>query len=66
MSENNQAFVADLHTRAAYAHTAAAYSHSTGDHASAQDLAKQALRDSREAVKFTEEFARGAGPVSQT
>jgi len=66
MTENNEAYVADLHTKAAYAHTAAAHSHSTGDHASAQDLARLALRDSREAVRCTEEIAHGAPVAIQT
>ena len=58
MAENNDAVIADLHSRAAYAHRAAAYSHSTGDHAWAQDLAKKALRASAEAVKYLEEIAK--------
>jgi hypothetical protein len=60
MTENKDAIVLELHTRAAYAHTAAAYSHSTGDHASAQELARKALGDSVAAVKYTEKIAQAA------
>jgi hypothetical protein len=60
MAESNEAYVADLHTKAAYAHTAAAYSHSTGDHASAQELAREALGDSLEATRLTEAIAKKA------
>jgi hypothetical protein len=60
MTENKDALVSELHTRAAYAHTAAAYSHSTGDHASAQELARKALGDSVAAVKYTEKIAQAA------
>ena len=60
MTQIEHSHVADLHTKAAYAHTAAAYSHSTGDHASAQELAKKALSDSVEAVRYSEEIAKGA------
>jgi hypothetical protein len=66
MEESKGSLVADLHTKAAYAHIAAAHQHSSGDHASAQDLAKKALRDSREAVKYTEEIAKGAPQAIQT
>jgi hypothetical protein len=58
MTEIQGTFAADLHTRAAYAHIAAAHEHSTGDHASAQELARKALGESVEAVKFTEEIAQ--------
>jgi hypothetical protein len=58
MTESSEAYVADLHIKAAYAHTAAAYSHSTGDHASAQELARTALGDSLEAARQTEAFAK--------
>jgi hypothetical protein len=63
MTQIEPSSVADLHTKAAYAHTAAAYSHSTGDHASAQELAKKALSDSVEAVRHSEELAKDA-PIS--
>lgn len=59
MAENKDLAV-ELHTKAAYAHIAAAHEHSTGDHASAQALAKKALGDSVKAVEFTEEVARQA------
>jgi hypothetical protein len=62
MTESNEAYVADLHTKAAYAHIAAAHQHSTGDHASAQELAHVALGDSVEAVKYTEGIATSALP----
>jgi len=60
MAEGKDSYVADLHTKAAYAHTAAACLHSTGDHASAQELARLALKDSVKAVKCTKEIARDA------
>ncbi len=60
MTESQHSQAVDLHTKAAYAHIAAAHEHSTGDHASAQQLAKKALGDSVEAVKCTEEIAKGA------
>jgi len=66
MAESKDSLVVELHTKAAYAHIAAAHEHSSGDHASAQDLAKKALRDSREAVKYTEEIAKGAPQAMQT
>ena len=50
----------ELHTKAAYAHEAAAHGHSTGDHASAQELARKALGYSVEAVRHTEEIAKSA------
>jgi hypothetical protein len=60
MTESHEAYVADLHTKAAYAHIAAAHQHSTGDHASAQELAQMALGNSLKAVKYTEEIGRDA------
>ena len=60
MTESNEAYVADLHTKAAYAHIAAAHQHSTGDHASAQELGRMALGDSVKAVKYMEEIGRDA------
>jgi hypothetical protein len=60
MAEDKETLVADMHTKAAYAHTAAAFSHSTGDHASGQDLAKKALEDSVEAVKYSDSIADDA------
>jgi len=62
MAEDKEALVADMHTKAAYAHTAAAHSHSTGDHASGQDLARKALDDSVEAVKYSDSIADDAPP----
>jgi len=63
MTQNEKVLVADLHTKAAYAHTAAAYSHSTGDHASAQELAKKALSDSVAAVQYSEKIAKDTPPA---
>jgi hypothetical protein len=60
MAGNEESHPAELHTKAAYAHAAAAHVHSTGDHASAQELARKALGYSVEAVKRTEEIAKGA------
>ncbi|MGD0480138.1 MAG: hypothetical protein ABSA42_08205 [Terracidiphilus sp.] len=60
MSGNEESNPAELHTKAAYAHAAAAHVHSTGDHASAQELARKALGCSMEAVKRTEEVAESA------
>ena len=60
MTTNDETYIADLHTKAAYAHTAAAHSHSTGNHASAQELAKKALGDSLEAAKYVEVIAKNA------
>lgn len=53
----------DLHTKAAYA--AAARVHSTGDHASAQGLARKALGYSMEAVNHTKEIAQSAPQTIQ-
>ena len=60
MTHQDEAYVADLHIKAAYAHTAAAFSHSTGDHATAEELARVALLDSVQAVRFTQQAATGA------
>jgi hypothetical protein len=60
MNQSEQAHLAELHTKAAYAHIAAAHQHSTGDHASVQELAKRALGDSVEAVKYSEGIAQDA------
>jgi len=60
MTENMDSHIADLHTKAAYAHAAAAHVHSTGDHASAQELARKALGYSVDAFKHTEEIAKSA------
>ena len=60
MTGNTDSHIADLHTKAAYAHAAAAYVHSTGDHASAQELARKALGYSVEAFKHTEEIAKSS------
>ena len=49
-----------INTKAAYAHAAAAHVHSTGDHASAQELARKALGYSLEALKHTEEITQSA------
>jgi hypothetical protein len=57
MTQSEHAKVVELHTKAAYAHTAAAYEHSSGDHASANELARQALKRSLEAARFTEKVA---------
>ena len=54
MTPSEHAHLLELYTRAAYAHTAAAHEHSTGDHASAQELAKKVLGDSMEAVRYSE------------
>ena len=63
MTQIENAHIAELHTRAAYAHTAAAHQHSTGDHASPLQLAKNAHECSVEAVKYTEKMVTEA--VSQ-
>jgi hypothetical protein len=60
MAGSTDSHIVELHTKAAYAHEAAAHVHSTGDHASAQELAKKALVYSVEAVKCTEEIAKSA------
>lgn len=60
MTESKDSYLAELHTKAAYAHEAAAHEHSTGDHASAQELARMALGYSVEAAKHTEEIAKSA------
>lgn len=64
MTECQGEYVADLHTKAAYAHLAAAHEHSTGDHASAKELARKALGESVEALRYTEEIAQdGPKPI---
>jgi hypothetical protein len=60
MTDNEDLHIADLHTMAAYAHVSAAHVHSTGDHASAQLLARKAMGYSVEALKHTEEIAKSA------
>jgi hypothetical protein len=60
MAESKDSQLTELHTKAAYAHEAAAYGHSTGDHASAQELARKALGYSVEALKHTDEIAQRA------
>jgi len=60
MHKNSESNPADLHAKAAYAHAAAAHGHSTGDYATAQELARKALGYSMEALKQTEEIAKGA------
>jgi hypothetical protein len=60
MTRNSDSRPAELHTQAAYAHQAAAHVHSTGDHASAQELARKALDCSVEALKQTEKVAQTA------
>lgn len=58
MTQSELTHLAELHSRAAYAHIAAAHEHSTGDHDSVQQLAKKALGDSVEAVKYSEGIAK--------
>ena len=58
MTWSKDSQLTELHTKAAYAHEAASHEHSTGDHASAQELARKALGYSVEAVKRTEEVAK--------
>ena len=58
MTRNPDSHLTELHTQAAYAHEAAAHVHSTGDHASAQELARKALGYSVEAMKQTEKNAQ--------
>jgi hypothetical protein len=60
MTENTDLQLMELHAKAAYAHEAASHRHSTGDHASAQELARRALGYSMEALKHTEEIAQSA------
>jgi hypothetical protein len=60
MTESSELHLAELHKKAAYAYTAAAHVHSTGDHASAQELAKKALGCSVEALKQTEETSQSS------
>ena len=60
MTRSKDSHLAELHTKAAYAHAAAAHVHSTGDHASAQELARKALGYSVEALKHTDQIAQSA------
>jgi len=55
-SQHTQA--AELHTYAAYAHAAAECQHSTGDHISAQTLARLAYERSLQAAQLSEELVR--------
>jgi hypothetical protein len=66
MTASKDSHLAELHTKAAYAREAAAHEHSTGDHASAQELARRALGYSVEAVKHTEEIAKSAPQTMHT
>jgi hypothetical protein len=56
MTQTEHAHVVELHTKAAYAHTAAAHIHSSSDHASAQELARKALKCSLEVAKYAEKI----------
>ena len=60
MTASKDSHLAELHTKAAYAHEAAAHGHSTGDHASAQELARKALGFFVEAVKTYGGIAQSA------
>jgi hypothetical protein len=55
-SEHSQA--AELHNHAAHAHAVAACGHSTGDHASDQELTRQAYKRSQEAALLSKKIAR--------
>jgi len=63
MTQSEHARVVALHTKAAYAHTAAAHVHSTGDCASAQELARKALKCSLEATRYSEKVAVVSDPL---
>jgi hypothetical protein len=58
MSQSQHTEAADLHTNAAYAHAAAECHHSTGDHISAQTLARLAYERSQQAAQLSEELVR--------
>lgn len=62
MTQSEHAHVVELHTKAAYAHSAAAHVHSTGDCASAQELARKALKCSLEAARYSEKIAAVSDP----
>ena len=65
MTRNSDSHPVELHTQAAYAHEAAAHVHSTGDHESAQELARKALGYSVKALKQTEKIAQTAPQTIQ-
>jgi hypothetical protein len=58
MSPSQHIQAAELHTNAAYAHAAAQCLHSTGDHISAQTLARLAYERSQKAAQLSEELVR--------
>ncbi|MGD0680817.1 MAG: hypothetical protein ABR990_02105 [Terracidiphilus sp.] len=58
MTQGLHAQAAELHTNAAYAHAAAECQHSSGDHLSAQDLARMAYERSQEAAHLSRVIAK--------
>ena len=58
MPQSQHAQAAELHTHAAYAHAAAECQHSSGDHISAQDLARVAYERSQEAARLSRAIAK--------
>jgi hypothetical protein len=58
MLQSQHAQAAELHTNAAYAHAAAGCQHSSGDHLSAQDLARMAYERSQEAAQLSKALAK--------
>jgi len=64
--QNQHAQAAELHTNAAYAHAAAECQHSSGDHLSAQDLARLAYERSQEAARLSRAIAKESIATMQT
>jgi hypothetical protein len=64
MTGSKDLHLAELHSMAAYAHALAAHANIEGNPTSAQELARQALGYSMEAVKRAEEVAAKHAPQS--
>ena len=60
MIGSDDSHLAEARTKAAYANAAVAHVHGSGDHASAENTAWEALGYSVEAVKRTKEVAKSA------
>jgi hypothetical protein len=58
MPQSEHARAAELHNYAAHAHAVAACQHSTGDHATEQDLTRQAFDRSQKAGQYSKMIAK--------
>lgn len=65
MPQSTHDRVAELHNLAAHAHSAAATAHGKGDHLTAHELSKQALEQSRNAHRHSEELVGAAAKTGK-